>query len=199
MPIMRGRRAHRKLATRDALQRAALELVRARGSDAVTVEDICARAGVSPRTFFNYFASKDEAIIDWDAEIDAFVTRAVTERPADESPVQAIRTVLNSAIGDAMATEPWRDRLQLIREQPGLISRFVAVMSSVQRALARAVATRTGLTTDHLYVELTAAVSVAAIRTAIQAWTDAPAGTDPARLINDAFTYLEHGLTPPAP
>lgn len=198
MAIMRGRRAHRKLATRDALQRAALELVRARGSDGVTVEDICARAGVSPRTFFNYFASKEEAIIDWDAEIDAFVTKAVAERPASESPVQAIRSVLNSAIGDAIATEPWRGRLQLLREQPDLISRFVAVMSSVQRALARAVATRTGLSADHLYVELTAAVSVAAIRTAIQAWTDAPAGTDPARLINDAFTYLENGLAPPA-
>ena len=198
MAIMRGRRAHRKLATRDALQRAALELVRERGSNAVTVEEICARAGVSPRTFFNYFASKEDAIIDWDAEIDAFVTRAVTDRPADESPVQAIRSVLESAVADAMGMEPWRARLQLIREQPGLIGRFAAVMTSVQRALARAVSARTGLGTDHLYVELTAAVSVAAIRAAIETWTVAPADTDPTRLIDDAFTYLERGLASPS-
>jgi AcrR family transcriptional regulator len=198
MAIGRGRRARRKLATRDALQSAALRLVRGRGPDSVTVEEICAQAGVSPRTFFNYFASKEEAIIDWDAEIDAFVVHAVAERPAAESPLRAIRSVLGAAIADAMRMEPWQDRLQLIHEQPGLIGRFVAVMSSVQRAIARGVASRTGLATDHLYVELTAAVSVAAIRTAIQAWTDAPAGTDPARLIDDAFAYLESGLTAPA-
>ncbi|GAA3517715.1 TetR/AcrR family transcriptional regulator [Actinocatenispora rupis] len=198
MAMVRGRRAHRKLATRDALQRAALELVRSNGPDAVTVEEICARAGVSPRTFFNYFTSKEEAIIDWDAEIDAFVTTAVAERPPAESPVRAIRAVLASAVGDAMGMDMWQDRMELIREQPGLIGRFVAVMGSVQRALAAGVARRTGLATDHLYVAVTAAASVAAIRTAIQAWTDAPDGTDPARLIDDAFAYLESGLAPPA-
>ncbi|HEY3504363.1 MAG TPA: TetR family transcriptional regulator [Actinocatenispora sp.] len=198
MAITRGRRAHRKLETRDALQRAALELVRTSGPDAVTVEAICARAGVSPRTFFNYFTSKEEAIIDWDAEIDAFVTTAVADRPAAESPVRAIRNVLGAAVADAMGMDMWQDRMQLIREQPGLIGRFVAVMGSVQRALAAGVARRTGLSSDHLYVEVTAAASVAAIRTAIQAWTDAPAGTDPARLIDDAFAYLESGLAPPA-
>jgi AcrR family transcriptional regulator len=197
MSIIRGRRAHRKLATRDALQRAALELVRGRDPDSVTVEEICARAGVSPRTFFNYFASKEEALIDWDAEIDAFVTGAVARRPASESPLRAIHAVLGSAVADAMGMDLWQDRLELIREQPGLIGRFVAVMGSVQRALAAGVSRRTGLASDHLYVELTAAASVAAIRTAIQAWTDAPDGTDPARLIDDAFAYLESGLAPP--
>lgn len=199
MAIGRGRRARQKLATRVALQRAALDLVRARGSDAVTVDDICARAGVSPRTFFNYFPSKDAAIIDWDADIDAFVTHAVAQRPADESPMEAIHRVLGAAVADAMGIELWRDRLELLREQPGLIGRFAAVMGSVQRALGRGVATRTGLAADHLYVELTAAVSVAAIRTAIQAWTDAPDETDPATLIADAFRYLESGLAVPDP
>lgn len=197
MAIVRGRRAHRKQLTRDALQRAALDLVRTRGSEAVTVDDICARAGVSPRTFFNYFASKEEALIDWDAEIDAFVTHAVCQRPTSETPLQAIRAVLGAAVADAMGLELWQDRMQLLREQPDLISRFVGVMGSVQRALAGAVATRTGLAGDHLYVKLTAATSVAAIRTAIEAWTAAPGGADPAQLITDAFDFLESGLAPP--
>ncbi|MGA8116245.1 MAG: TetR family transcriptional regulator [Actinocatenispora sp.] len=197
MATVPSRWAHRKHATRDALQRAALRLVRECGPEAVTVEEICAQAGVSPRTFFNYFASKEEAIIDWNPQVDAFVTRAVIERPGGESPVQAIWSVLGAAVADAMRMDPWHDRLQLVREQPGLIGRFASVMSSVQRALATGVAARTGLPSDHLYVELTAALSVAAIRTALRAWTDAPPGTDPARLIDDAFGYLASGLGTP--
>ncbi len=198
MVIAAGARADRKMATHNALQGAALRLVRERGPEAVTVEDICAQAGVSPRTFFNYFASKDEALINWDAEIDAFVTRAVVERPAPETPIRAIRTVLGAAVADAMRMDRWQDRLQLVREQPGLIGRFAVVMGSVQRALAAAVAMRTGLPRTHLYVELTAAASVTAIRTAIHAWTHAPAGTDPAGLIDAAFGHLESGLLIPA-
>ncbi len=197
MVIVVGARADRKMATHEALQGAALRLVRERGPEAVTVEDICAQAGVSPRTFFNYFASKDEALINWDAEIDAFVTRAVVERPALETPLRAIRTVLGAAVADAMRMDRWQDRLQLVREQPGLIGRFAAVMGSVQRALAAGVAVRTGLPRTDLYVELTAAASVTAIRTAIHAWTHAPAGTDPADLIDAAFGHLESGLAVP--
>lgn len=58
-----GRREHNRRRTRRGIEDAALELMAARGFDAVTVEDVCAAAEVSRRTFFNYFESKDEVVL----------------------------------------------------------------------------------------------------------------------------------------
>ena len=58
-----GLRERKRLATRRAIQRAVLTLVCDRGLDRVTIDDISAEADISPRTFFNYFASKEEALI----------------------------------------------------------------------------------------------------------------------------------------
>src|SRR3546814_13306955 len=56
-------RSRKKLATYRALAHAARELTAERGLEAVTVDDIAAAADVSPRTFFNYFSSKEQAIV----------------------------------------------------------------------------------------------------------------------------------------
>ena len=62
-PSAEGLRYRKKLKARLSVERAALELVIERGYDGVTVEDICARAEISKKTFFNYFPSKAAAIM----------------------------------------------------------------------------------------------------------------------------------------
>jgi AcrR family transcriptional regulator len=193
-----GRRASRMRATRQALQRAALRLIGEHGPDAVTVEDICAVAGVSPRTFFNYFATKEQAVIDWDPELDDYLSRAVADRPGAESPLRAVRAVLGESVADAMELSGWQERLLLIQAHPSLIARLVEVMTAARRAIGRGIAARTGLPADHLYVQLTAAAAVTAIRTALEVWSAGPAGTDPTPLVDEAFGHLESGFTAPA-
>jgi AcrR family transcriptional regulator len=81
-----GVRERKKQQTREALHRAAIHLYVERGPDSVTVNDICDAAGVSRRTIFNYFESKDDAVLDWNEE------RAGGSRPSRSLPDRQRRT-----------------------------------------------------------------------------------------------------------
>src|SRR6266699_4908145 len=85
-----GRRERKKLATRRALGVAAMRLAVQRGLDNVLVDDIAAEAGVSARTFNNYFASKYEAICALAMDRGALIGAALRERPAGEPLADAI-------------------------------------------------------------------------------------------------------------
>src|SRR5690242_6349939 len=91
--VSSGLRERKKLATRLAIHQAALQLVAERGLDGVSVDDIADRAEVAPRTFFNYFATKVDALLGLDPtaaqrQVDAFLAR-----PASESAPEALRAV----------------------------------------------------------------------------------------------------------
>src|SRR5215213_8281129 len=103
--VTAGLRERKKQATRLALHEAALRLVAERGLDGVSVDDIAAGADVSPRTFFNYFATKDDAVLGLDPAALRRTAQALAERPADESAVAALRAVQREQ-AEEMAREP---------------------------------------------------------------------------------------------
>lgn len=83
-----GLRDRKKRLTRQALADAALDLVAERGLDGITVEDIAAAAGVSARTFFNYFATKEEALLGPDPDAGPRLARRILDQPADLAPLR---------------------------------------------------------------------------------------------------------------
>ena len=196
-----GRRERKKLATRQALQDVALRLVAERGLDQVTVEDISEAADVATRTFFNYFSSKEEALLGNLPENVATVQRMVVDRPAGETPLEAVCQVLRTmTLRLAERREERLLRQQVIERHPGLLARQLGEYASFEQALAAAVAERLGAgRADALYCRVVAAVAVAAARSAVSTWM-ADKGRRPlAGMVDAAFAQLRDlGSPPPA-
>jgi AcrR family transcriptional regulator len=213
--VQPGRRERKKLATRQALQDVALRLVAERGLDQVTVDDISDAADVATRTFFNYFSSKEEALLGNLPEKVASVHRMVLDRPAGETPLEAACQVLRAMT--VTLTERREERLlrqQVIERHPGLLARQLGMYASFERALATAVAERLGggprstggppwrspgPPRDALYPRVVAAVAVAAARSAVSTWM-ADQGRRPlAETLDAAFAQLRDLGAPELP
>jgi AcrR family transcriptional regulator len=196
-----GLRERKKLATRLALHEAALRLVAERGLDGVSVDDIAARADVSPRTFFNYFSSKDDAVLGLDPEASRRQIELFLARPANESPLRALRAVSrDQAVEMSDDTELWPLRLSVIDGNPALVARLAAAFGESEKALAEAVAERTATRVGaDVYPTLLAAVAGVAVRTALHRWLATDFTTSLPDLVDEAWDALEAGLpAPPA-
>ena len=198
-----GRRERKKLETRRALHDAALRLTLDRGVAKVTVEDIAEAADVSVRTLFNYFSSKEEAVVGHDPGRPSQLRAALLARPAGEEPLGSLRAVFVE-MAEQMTVERqlWDKRLQVIKANPELLTAHLAAWSSIERALVEAVAERTGTDPDgDLYPGLVVAAAVGANRVAALRWKGGRAsGRDPSlpALVAEALDALADGLQPPA-
>ena len=196
-----GLRERKKQATRVALHEAALRLVAERGLDAVSIDDIAARADVSPRTFFNYFSSKDDAVIGLDPEASSGQIERFLARPADETPLGALRAVSRQQ-ADEMSedTELWPLRLTVIDAHPALLARLAAAFGQSERALAQAIAERTGSRFGaDAYPTLLAGVSGVVMRTALHRWYATDFTASLPDLVDEAWASVAAGLPTPRP
>ena len=167
-----GLRERQKRARREALIDATHRLVARDGLDHVTVEMICADAGVSPRTFFNYFESKDDAVLG----IEPWTVDPVTaEKFASGGPTGSMVTDLQVLVGSLldspmMSTDRLTVAHELARAEPRLLAKWVAWMADHKGAVAALVARRYGTTEDDPRVEVAGMVLMVLTRTTIRRW-----------------------------
>ena len=194
-----GLRERKKLATRLALHEAALRLTAERGLDGISVDDIAARADVSPRTFFNYFPSKDDAVVGLDPAAPQHLAEQFARRPADESPVESLRAVHREMAAEmAEESELWPLRMKVIDAHPALIGRLAAAFGESERVLAAAIAERTGTRVDvDVLPTLLAATQACVMRTALHRWLATDFTASLPDLVDEAWDVLAAGL--PAP
>ena len=100
-----GLRELKKQRTREAIQEAALALIKRHWYDATTCEQIARRSRVSSATFFRYFPTKEDVVLQ--DEYDPLISEMVARRPARERPVTAVRRALADALG-GLDTESMR-------------------------------------------------------------------------------------------
>jgi len=200
---MAGLRERKKQETRAALSWAALRLAVERGLAGVTVDEIATAAGVSPRTFNNYFASKHEAIV-W-RHVDRFarVADQLHTRPATDPLWTALTDAVRAVFGTPDPAEPgppseWTAGVRLLMAQPELRGEFVKASAAAERELAAAVAERTGTDTDQdMYPRLVAAAVGTAVHVASEQWLRADPPVALVSLLDDALRQFASGLPDP--
>lgn len=192
-----GLRERKKLATRRRLKRAAVRLALEGGLERLTIEAISEAADVSPRTFFNYFSCKEEALIGQSAAVEAELHETILARPRSEEPLRTLRNAVTGSEFLRAANAQREEALEhqrLVREYPSLLPRQLAKYAAYERTLTGAMAERLGVDPDRdPRPALLAAVTVAVIRVATQGWT-ADGSRPLTDLINDAFDLLERGM-----
>ncbi|GAA2715063.1 MULTISPECIES: TetR family transcriptional regulator [Streptomyces] len=181
----------------DELTSAALQLLAQKGYDAVTIDEIAAVAGVSRRTFFRYFASKEDVVVRFLADMGTGMRAALADRPAGEPVSVALRHAVSgplAACGDH--ADSARGVVRLILGTPALHARFLERQAQWRDDLTAELAARVGADPDaDLYPQMAAGMALTAFNTVLQRWSGSDdAAVDPAGLLDRAFALVAPAL-----
>jgi AcrR family transcriptional regulator len=172
-----GLRERKKTATRQALHEAAVRLAVERGVEHVTIEAIADAAGVSRRTFSNYFAGKEQALLYGDEARIRRLLDLVHDRPAAESPWTALTRAAEELTLEREDDATRMAQTRLLRRHPSLLVQQVANYAAAERELAAVLGRRMAAGADApLRARLLAATFLTTMRVATETWLDQPVG-----------------------
>lgn len=196
-----GLRERRRRQTSADIRDAAVRLASDRGFDKITIEEICAEAGISTRTFFNYFPTKESAIAYGPSDLPAELAEEFVA--AGPAPYRVVLSELITLAAHHLRDKPPRREqaacmLELAKTSPAVLAAFLADLERFQNHLTDIVTRRQGARPDDEIPALVAALALTAVRSGIERWaSDEP--TDPddtpmpyveraAALVNSIFT-----------
>lgn len=195
-----GLRERKKLDTRRMLSDAALALAFERGMDNVTRDEIAARAGVSLRTFSNYFTTKYDALAYRQTERVRASLAILRARPADEPLWDAIVASVLAPLEQEIAAEavPTRAQLDDLRKLVSAPEARMSVSTAIGSDWIEAIADRTGMdpVTD-MYPRLAVGVIVAVLEAAAAAYVDSDPPQHITVFLRKGFADVRDGMKPP--
>ena len=181
---------------RARIEQTALELFRTRGFDRVTVEDVCAGAGVAPATFYRLFGTKEDVVFAYTDGFAAALHEALDSAAAE--PEEARLPIVLVRFADFLESQ--QDALalrdQIVLGHPRLLQRTLTVQRDLEVALAAGLARLRGLSTADSRALLQAGIGLLVLRVALRSWRG---GATPS-LVEATRRTLEQlgGLLPPA-
>jgi AcrR family transcriptional regulator len=189
-----GLRERKKARTRTAIRTEAMRLFRERGYATTTVEQIAAAADISPATFFRYYPTKEDVVLQDD--LDLLLPEAVEAQPPSLGPIAAVRAAVRQALGSMSPAE--LDRLQetitLTALVPEIRARAADEFTRTIEVMAVPLARRAGRSPDDQAVRHVAGAMIGVIwaATMVPPFTGDPAGL--ITRIDTALAHLEQGL-----
>jgi AcrR family transcriptional regulator len=192
-----GLRERKKARTRAAIREHALRLIREQGYQATTVEQIAAAAEVSPSTFFRYFPTKEDVVLQDDME--TLMLEAFERQPPEVGLVAAVRAATRE-MHDAMSEALWeqmRQTTELAMTIPEVRARAMDDFARTITMMAEAMAKRTGRNPDDLAVRAVAGAIFGVVLSVTAPWNDwrgEHINADLFERIDAGLAQLENGL-----
>ena len=142
LPALRERT---RLAVQKDISEIAMRLFLDNGFDDVTVDQIAAEAGISPRSFFRYFATKEDVVLGHVAQGGLYLKTALEARPATEAPWDALRAAFDTLLADfSESPQSLRRTSRMLLETPSLRARHLEKQLQWQELLVPDIARRLG-------------------------------------------------------
>jgi AcrR family transcriptional regulator len=188
-----GLRERKKLKTRAAIQREAMRLFLEKGFQATTIEEIAEAAEISPSTFFNYFPSKEDVVLQDD--FDPVIIAAFNAQPPELGPIAALRGALRSVFSGVAPEQVTllRQRTALIAADPDLRAAMLNQFAGMVDQIAEVLEGRVGRTASDFAVRNLAGALLGVIMSATLAAAGDPRA-DLLELMDAAMAHLEAGL-----
>ncbi|MBV9853492.1 MAG: TetR family transcriptional regulator [Streptosporangiaceae bacterium] len=192
-----GLRERKKARTRASIREHALRLFREQGYQATTVEQIAAAAEVSPSTFFRYFPTKEDVVLQDDMDVRMF--EALGRQPSGMAPIPAIRAAMREALATLTPAdwEQLRETTTMTMTVPEVRARSLDEFMRTIQAMSEVLAKRAGRRPDDVAVRtLVGAVFgvITAISVPYTEWSMGEIGEDWFRRIDEGLALLEAGL-----
>jgi AcrR family transcriptional regulator len=192
-----GIRQRKKQRTRQALRQAAMKLFLERGFDATTIADITAAADVAPRTFFSYFQTKEDVVLDEVAQRFDQAHKTLQQRPQGEPLLVAFRRAALEIAADMQTRSDQEQTVaRVIRTTPAIQARIRDRTGQWEEQLAATIADERGADADDLDSHVVAAALVGLLRSVQRVALAAEMQLDLPTLMDHAFDLLESGLAP---
>ena len=192
-----GLRERKKARTRASIREHALRLFREQGYDGTTVEQIAAAAEVSPSTFFRYFPTKEDVVLQDDMDVRLF--EAFERQPPDLAPIAAVRAALRESTA-GFSPQEWellREATALSMTVPEVRARTLDETARMMGEMTSVLAKRVGLPATDLRVQTFAGAVLGIMMTVALPYEElakGEIGPDMFGRLDGALALLEAGL-----
>jgi AcrR family transcriptional regulator len=190
--VKEGLREKRKRQLRRELSQQAIKLFTQKGFEKTTIDEIVDPLAVSKRTFFRYFATKEDLVFAWYEELTGELVRALEARPKAEAPFESVCETLLSLLHYYDENPKWALTMtRLAKATPALVGKSFEKRSIWERELAKVLAKRLpNSPTKDLTARVTVAAALAAFTCGIDEWTDSRGKASVRACLDRAFSIV---------